>query len=182
MSFGERLRQLRKNKNLTLRELEKEIDISFSALGKYERNEREPDFDTLEKIASYFGVMIDWLIGRTDIKTFDEYVFINDTRHIEEKLKEISPEKRKIIVNIFDQMYLIVHGHLDDKNTESLTAIFNIIHNLFMFENELMPHDPLGRIKRKDPEDILDFLSSYKNQFNILLDDLFKAQLKRTDG
>lgn len=63
MKFGDRLRSLRKEKNLTLRELGKELNISFSALGKYERNENEPDFDTLEKLSKYFDVTIDYLVG-----------------------------------------------------------------------------------------------------------------------
>lgn len=66
MSFGERLRALRLEKNFTLRELAKELDISFSALGKYERNEHQPDFETLEKIADYFNVSIDYLLGRNN--------------------------------------------------------------------------------------------------------------------
>lgn len=66
MSFGERLRALRLEKNFTLRELSKELDISFSALGKYERNEHQPDFETLEKIADYFNVSIDYLLGRNN--------------------------------------------------------------------------------------------------------------------
>lgn len=65
MEFGKQLRLLRKEKNLTLRELEEQTGITYSALGKYERDERQPDFDTLEKLANYFDVSIDWLLGRT---------------------------------------------------------------------------------------------------------------------
>ncbi len=65
MNFGERLRFLRKELDYSLRKMADELGISFSALGKYERNEHQPDFETLEKIADYFGVSIDWLLGRT---------------------------------------------------------------------------------------------------------------------
>lgn len=179
MTFGERLRQSRNDKNLTLRELENETGISFSALGKYERGEREPDFKTLEMLATYFGVMIDWLIGRTDIKTFDEYVFINDVRHLEEKIKKMEPYKRGIVVDIIDQIYLIINGHLTDEGTDSLEIIFKLINNLFLLD---IGHLPTGqtsykRINKNDPEGIMEFLSAHKNQFNILSDELIKIQL-----
>ncbi len=69
MNFGERLRSLRSEKEYSLRKMAEELEISFSALGKYERNEHQPDFDTLKKIANYFNVSIDWLLGRTILRT-----------------------------------------------------------------------------------------------------------------
>ena len=72
--FGQRLRQLRNEKKLSLRELSKKINLSYSALGKYERGEREPDFHTLEKIADFFNVSLDYLLGRSVSK---ETVFLN---------------------------------------------------------------------------------------------------------
>lgn len=56
MNFGERLRQLRKDKNLTQDQLAKELGISRSALVHYERNEREPGFEAIKKLEDYFGI------------------------------------------------------------------------------------------------------------------------------
>lgn len=55
-SFGSRLRNLRKQDNLTQIELGKAIGVSKSTVSLYEHNRREPDFETLEKIADYFNV------------------------------------------------------------------------------------------------------------------------------
>lgn len=66
MNYGERLKLLRKQKQLTLRELSKEIHVSFSTLGKYERSEREPDFETLNKLADFYDVSTDYIMCRTD--------------------------------------------------------------------------------------------------------------------
>lgn len=93
MAFGKRLRLLRNEKNLTLRELEEQTGITYSALGKYERDERQPDFDTLEKLADHFGVSIDWLLARTDLRTYDEQVFYDDVNHLAEKLTTLEPKK-----------------------------------------------------------------------------------------
>ncbi len=78
MNFGERLRFLRNELDYSLRKMADELDISFSALGKYERNEHQPDFETLEKIADYFDVSIDWLLGRTQ-EGYDHAVRLIDS-------------------------------------------------------------------------------------------------------
>ncbi|MCT8136469.1 helix-turn-helix transcriptional regulator [Anaerobacillus sp. CMMVII] len=67
--YGTRIRNLRKEKKLTLKQLSKELGISFTALGNYEREDRQPNFETFEAIANYFDVSIDYLVGRRDVKT-----------------------------------------------------------------------------------------------------------------
>lgn len=63
MSFAERLVLLREQKGLTQAELAKKLSISRSALSLWEISKREPDYKTLEKIASLFGVSVDYLLG-----------------------------------------------------------------------------------------------------------------------
>lgn len=64
-----RLRELRTEKNLSLRELAEKLELSYSSIGKYERDEAQPSFDILFKLADFFDVSIDYLIGYTDIRT-----------------------------------------------------------------------------------------------------------------
>lgn len=66
MSFGPRLRKLRENKKITQKELAKILNTSESAIGMYERGEREPNFETVDKIANYFSVTSDYLLGRSN--------------------------------------------------------------------------------------------------------------------
>ncbi len=66
--FGNRLRELRNEKGLSQSELAKQIRISKSAVNMYERGEREPNFETLEIIADYFNVDLDYLLGKTECK------------------------------------------------------------------------------------------------------------------
>lgn len=64
--FRDILRQLRIKENKTQDELAKELGISRSSVSMYERGEREPDFETLEAIADYFNVDMNYLLGKTD--------------------------------------------------------------------------------------------------------------------
>lgn len=65
-TFGERLRLLRNNKGLSQQDFAKQISLSKSSVNMYERNEREPNLETLEKIADYFNVDLDYLLGKSD--------------------------------------------------------------------------------------------------------------------
>ena len=60
------LRELRTQKGLTQAELSKTLQVSASSIGMYEQGRREPDNETLGKIANYFNVTNDYLLGRTD--------------------------------------------------------------------------------------------------------------------
>ncbi len=58
-----RLRQLRQEKNLTLRDLSEKVNISFSQIGKFERNESLMNTEQAEMFAQFFGVTVDYLLG-----------------------------------------------------------------------------------------------------------------------
>lgn len=68
MAFGDILKELRIEKHLTQSQLAKCFEISASTIGMYEQNRREPDFETLEAIADFFNVDMDYLTGRSAVK------------------------------------------------------------------------------------------------------------------
>lgn len=92
--FQNILKSLRLAKNLTQDELAKQLRISRSAIGMYESGAREPDFDTLELIADFFNVDIDYLMGRTTKTTFipratdDSYYTNPETAKIAQEIYE----------------------------------------------------------------------------------------------
>lgn len=59
----EKLKLLRKSKNMTLRELADVLDMNFATLSHYELGRRQADYDTLIKISDYFDVSLDYLLG-----------------------------------------------------------------------------------------------------------------------
>jgi len=63
-----RIRELRKQKDLTMKDLGNQIGVSESTVSLYENEKRQPDQDTLLRIADYFQVSIDYLLGRTDVQ------------------------------------------------------------------------------------------------------------------
>lgn len=63
-----RLRDLRKEKSLTQRELGVKIGVNDNTITNYEKGDRNPDYETLLKLADIFDCSVDYLLGRTDNK------------------------------------------------------------------------------------------------------------------
>lgn len=72
--FSERFRQLRNEHGLSQQALADQLGFSKSSVNMYERGEREPGIDSMEAIADYFNVDLDYLMGRTDIPNRIEWL------------------------------------------------------------------------------------------------------------
>lgn len=70
MDFASRLKELRLKKDLSQAELAKKLGVSKSRISMYELGEREPDFYTLELIADFFNVDMDYLLGKKAVSTY----------------------------------------------------------------------------------------------------------------
>lgn len=64
--FAERLLELRKSKGISQAVLAKQIEVSVSVICYWETDRSEPTAPNLEKIANFFDVSVDYLLGRTD--------------------------------------------------------------------------------------------------------------------
>lgn len=67
--FAERLKELREKYDLSQSELGKTLNVTPQSISNYETGKRMPEISELIKLADYFGVSIDYLVGRTAIIT-----------------------------------------------------------------------------------------------------------------
>lgn len=70
--FKDTIKALRKERGLTQTELGEVVGFTHVAVVKWENGQREPDFSTLIKLADYFGVSTDYLLGREEKKSVIE--------------------------------------------------------------------------------------------------------------
>ncbi|MHA4128158.1 helix-turn-helix domain-containing protein [Bacillus cereus] len=108
-TFGNILRELRKEKKITQKDLALTLKLSESTIGMYERNERQPDYDTLNRIANYFRVTTDFLLGRTT--NCQEHVPKDIIEDPElgfwfKDIKDASPEKREELKRFWEFIML----------------------------------------------------------------------------
>ena len=63
VNLGERLRMLRNERNITQTQLSERIGVSKAMISSYELEQRQPSYSVLIKLAAYFGVSTDFLLG-----------------------------------------------------------------------------------------------------------------------
>lgn len=61
-----RIKELRTERHITQLKMAMELNMSQNTISRYENGEREPGIAELIRIADYFHVSIDYLVGRTD--------------------------------------------------------------------------------------------------------------------
>jgi transcriptional regulator with XRE-family HTH domain len=79
MTFGERLKKLRDERNLTQEDIADILSITRPTVAGYETKGKQPDYDKLKKLSEYFGVSIDYLLGITDIRETADKIAKRDT-------------------------------------------------------------------------------------------------------
>lgn len=95
MSIYERLKELAHDKNITIAEIERKTSISNGTIGKFVK--QNPSLETLNKLAEFFNVSLDYLVGREEAtpKKFD---INNSTVFITFNGTELSKKERAVIL------------------------------------------------------------------------------------
>ena len=70
--FGDKLREIRLARNVSQKQLADVLYISQQAIAKWESNRSSPNPEMINKLADYFGVSVDYLLGREEIKKSPE--------------------------------------------------------------------------------------------------------------
>mgnify|MGYP003368733013 FL=1 len=88
MEFHERLRYLIDCEEMKIKDLAAKLHLAPSTLGNYVQGTREPDYDTLRRIADYFGVSIDYLLGH-------EPPAVDDDRQLLTCYRSFTPSQKR---------------------------------------------------------------------------------------
>ncbi len=98
--IGDTLRSLREKTNKTQEETAKALGIKRSAYSHFENNRNNPDNETLVKMANYFNVSTDYLLGRetSDKSDIDLDKAIDESRSFDGK--PISDHDREVVKKI----------------------------------------------------------------------------------
>ena len=102
MNFGDRLKILIEEKDMTQKELAAQLNIAPSTVSSYVQNTREPDFATLRMIAKYFDVSIDYLLDYSTGHTssVQENELLRIFRTLTPEQKEICIEQTKVFMKL----------------------------------------------------------------------------------
>lgn len=113
--FKDRFRLLRDSRHLSQDELARQLGVSKSAISMYENGNREPkDLETLEKIADFFNVDMNYLLDKNDRSTYylnpetaqlaQEIHDNPDLRILMDASRKLSPDDIKFVVDLVSRM------------------------------------------------------------------------------
>ncbi len=107
--LGEKLKELRAKHGLTQATFAEIFNISSGTIAMWETGKRTPDIEMLNRIAEYFGVTLDYLVGN-EIKqnNFESENYIEqdeDLIILNRNAKKLSPEKRKQLLDMAKLMF-----------------------------------------------------------------------------
>lgn len=102
MKFGDILRSLISERNITQKQLASDLNIAPSTLGNYIQDSREPDFQTLKDISKYFNVTVDYLIDNRSSYTQgrNEEELLRIYRSLSQEQQELYLEQGKVFLKI----------------------------------------------------------------------------------
>lgn len=112
-----RIRELRKQHRITMKQLGEVIGVAESTISQYETGKREPDNETLLRLGEYFGVSVDYLLGAAVQKETPPALTKKDERDISLRIDQILSDLEG------QQTGLMFDGEpLDDETKELLAA------------------------------------------------------------
>lgn len=100
----QRLKELRKEKKLLQKDVASAVNHSITCISDWERGKREPSIDDLIRLADFFGVSIDYLVGREE----DGVVIVSgnelskDESALIDKLRRLDPLNKELAYQYVD--------------------------------------------------------------------------------
>ncbi|MBA4543434.1 MULTISPECIES: helix-turn-helix domain-containing protein [Thermoactinomyces] len=113
MDLGTRLKALRNKAKLSQKDLAEKLGINRVTYSQYEVNRREPDIDTLQKIADFYEISLDYLAGRTDHQTSKKES--KDIDRTQDMLNAIESGDLKKLIEIMKELDELYYVENDEK-------------------------------------------------------------------
>ncbi len=103
-NIGYRISELRKQAGMSQFQLAKVLNVATSTLGMYETGKREPSLKVMNRIANYFNVTTDYLLGRPDkqVAKKDDVELSDDDVIMTWRGQPLSDEDRELIRRIMN--------------------------------------------------------------------------------
>ncbi len=119
--LGDRIKQLRLDLSISQKDLARVIGRSKRNIAAYEKNYKCPDMETLKKLADFFQVSLDYLAGRSQLRSQFEAAFDLD---LEEN------EVGKLTRGILDSVQITVRDAALEKNVELLKIVNRVYRSI----------------------------------------------------
>lgn len=96
-SFSSMLCYLRKREGLSQAQLAEKLDVAKSTVSMYENDERKPSFEMLEKIADFFNINMDTLVGNPSVSAYPSDTLTPAEHELIADYRELTPPGQEYI-------------------------------------------------------------------------------------
>lgn len=147
-----RLKELRTECRISQQELAKALEVGQNTVSQWEKGTRKPDFVTLEKLADYFDVSVDWLLGRTEIKSFGHLLLEGDIKNFQELLSsnEISHDAKMNVGATLAYLHQILYSPVMDNDNEYIEQLGAILQGILDVRGVRLVHCAETGLKHED--------------------------------
>ncbi len=118
----ETLRLLRKEKNLKQIDLANYLGVSRTTYTQYETGKSEPDLKMVQKLADFFGVTVDYLLGR-GTRNIKEQELNNKIELTAKDMKAIKQKAENIKMSLMASVGLAFDGKIDEDDEDTLAKV-----------------------------------------------------------
>lgn len=117
------MKQLRKEKNLTLDKLAEILNTTKATLSRYENGLRVPNIEFIRELANVFNVSVDYLLGKTDVRNQEVVSNPDMPRFTPKEERDIAKRLEKMREDLLQQQGLMFYGEpVSEEAIESILA------------------------------------------------------------
>lgn len=111
MGVYEKIAELCKAKGMSIRQLQQAVGLPNGVIGRW--RESSPNSDSISKVADYFGVSVDWLLGRTEEGYYLDPIAVQLTEELKNRpemqvlfdaSRDVSSEDINFIIELINKM------------------------------------------------------------------------------
>lgn len=129
--ISKRLKELRQDRDLLQKDIATFLNITTSAYGFYEQGKRVPDSDTLSKLADFFEVSVDYILGRepSSTKSHNNITELSIPKEYTDKYKVTSRDKKQYLEEMKKANEAFFMN--DELNDDSKKEMLDLMSELF---------------------------------------------------
>lgn len=113
MNIGDKIRELRKNNKLTLKELSERTELSISFISDIENGRRNPRLENLRKIADAFNVEVGELLDENEHFIIKENPADYTVDELEIEIERLKPKIRQLPQEEKDRLLKMINAYLE---------------------------------------------------------------------
>jgi transcriptional regulator with XRE-family HTH domain len=195
ITLKNRLKELRKKKHLTLKELGEQLGLANNTLSQYETGKREPKLETWQKLAEFFGVSVQYLQGLSDVPNANSSLAAQTSEALLQSVDdetldkladknlpdEIPPETKKEVANALKSYKAILS--LKDNDSLDATGLTSGLQGYYLVIQQALRGDEEAKQALTEiNQSVNSYLLNQTKKLNKIFNDVSKIQKSKKNS